>query len=392
MKRPVKLVISLLLVIVVFLINASPVLAAEPTLPDPPPRGTIEDPPPPQDTTSYKGGILFVKDSEKEWTDPQNQIIGEIHCNDNDIIYTRTVKTKTGLSIQGPISDTQTAGIIDAMKALREPSKVDLTYTMDGKAGVKREWTLKGIKYKLTRYRILAIRQTVPAENELIGYYDVNRPESLEVPMTESPHPAPGVPGVSVMPAPTGVKQGYQFIKVPGGADIKPDLPSRSFFDVFLDFFQPPEKPLGALFDYGQVTVLSGGSLAGSGYIGMGETISFRLPPGSYQVKALVRLLGISFNVDAGSASAATPILLLVTLQSVATIWYIFEARGKSPGGASLGGQQGPTAPTSGGGNAAQAQQASQAEQAQQGSQAEQARQGSQGNQPQPPPPPDVAV
>jgi hypothetical protein len=359
-----------------------------------------------------------VKDSEKEWTDPQNQIIGEIHCNDNDIIYTRTVKTKTGLSIQGPISDTQTAGIIDAMKALREPSKVDLTYTMDGKAGVKREWTLKGIKYKLTRYRILAIRQTVPAENELIGYYDVNRPESLEVPMTESPHPAPGVPGVSVMPAPTGVKQGYQFIKVPGGADIKPDLPSRSFFDVFLDFFQPPEKPLGALFDYGQVTVLSGGSLAGSGYIGMGETISFRLPPGSYQVKALVRLLGISFNVDAGSASAATPILLLVTLQSVATIWYIFEvvaglvalgivlgvvliavrlirggiARGKSPGGASLGGQQGPTAPTSGGGNAAQAQQASQAEQAQQGSQAEQARQGSQGNQPQPPPPPDVAV
>lgn len=324
MKRTVKLLISLVIIIATFLMPALVVLAAEPPLPDPPPRGTIEGPPSVRDTTSYKGGILFVKDSEQDWSEPQNQKIGEIHCNDNDVVYTRTVKTKTGLSVQGPISDAQADGIVDGMKALREPSQVDLSYTMDGKAGAKREWTLTAINYKLTRYRILAIRQAVPAQNELIGYYDVSKPVSLEVAMAESPHPT-GVPGVSVPATPPGVKQKYQFIHVPGGADIKPGLPGQSFFDVFIEVLQPPEKSMGALFNFGQVNVFSGNSLAGSGFVGMDETIAFRLPPGSYQVKASVQVLGVRFNVDAGNASAETPILLLVTLKSVTSIWYLFE-------------------------------------------------------------------
>src|SRR3990172_7953 len=140
MRRSALLVIPLVAMIAILLMLASPVLAQEPPLPNPPPRGTIEGPPPVRDTTSYAGPILFVKDSEKDWTEPQNQFLGEIHCNNNALTYTRTVKTKTGLSVQGPISGEQTTGITDAMKALRDPSEVTLTYVMNGKAGFKREW------------------------------------------------------------------------------------------------------------------------------------------------------------------------------------------------------------------------------------------------------------
>lgn len=328
MKKAFILVVSLLTTIAIVLTLTSPVFAQQPPLPDPPPRGAIEGPPPVRDTTSYAGGILFVKDSEQDWTEPQNQNLGEIHCNDNDLTYTREVQTKTGLSLQGPVSNEQTGGIVDAIKALREPSKVSLTYVMDGRAGFKREWTLTGIKYHLTRYRILAIRQAVPAQNELIGYFDVSRPVSLEVNMVETPHPTPAVPGMTVPKTPPGVKQKYVFTRVPGGADIKPDIPARSFFDIFIDMFQPPEKPVGAIFDFGKVDVFSGGSLAAAGYLGLGETLTFRLPPGSYEVRASIRVLGVPLNFNAGSASAGVPIILNVTLEGVEVIWYIMEILG----------------------------------------------------------------
>ncbi|MBI4334194.1 MAG: hypothetical protein HY673_23265 [Chloroflexi bacterium] len=323
MKNIPTLIGSLLAAIALIMVIVLPVIAQQPALPDPPPRGTIEGPPPPRDTTSHAGGILFVKDSEQDWTEPQNQYLGEIHCNDNDLTYTRTVKNKTGLSIMGPISGEQTTGITDAIQSLRDPAQVVLTYVMDGRAGFKREWTLTGIKFHLTRYRILAVRQAVPAQNELIGYFDVSRPVSLEVTMTETPHPTPAVPGMTVPKAPPGVKQSYTFTMVPGGADIKPEIPARSFFDIFLDMFQPPEKPIGSIFDYGRVTVHSGGGLAGAGFVGLGETLTLRLPPGSYEVKASISVLGIPLNVDAGSASASVPIILSVTLAGVEVIWYI---------------------------------------------------------------------
>ncbi len=322
MKRISMVVFSMLSALAILLSLAAPVLAQAPPLPDPPPRGTIEGPPPSTKTSSYAGGILFVNDSEKDWTEPDSQFLGEIKCSDDKLNYIRTVDTKTGLSLQGPVGNEQSTGITDAIKALRQPTKVKLTYVMQGAAGFTRSWSLTGVTYHLTRYRILAVRQVSPAQNELIGYFDVSVPSKLEVKMDEKPCPVPAVPDVTIPSVTPGVKGTYEYLPVPGSQVVPPSIPGPSLFDKLRDWFAPPPEGLGSIFSFGEVKTYSGSELFGAAFIGIGETMVFRLPPGSYSVRASLKVVGIPFTIDAGSASASVPIILSVSLVGVEVIWY----------------------------------------------------------------------
>lgn len=331
MKRITALALSLVIIAVTLAALALPALAQQPDLPEPPARGTTEGPPPVKDTRSFTGGILFVTTTVNQWRESvaPPQKIGSIWCNNSKLPYNRTVKNLTGLSVSGPLSGDQTAGIQEGMRELRPPKEETLTYTMEGLAGTKRDWTLTAIVFEHTRYRILWIRQNVPAENELIGFYDVHKPLRLEVKLDESPHPQ-GPPGVSAPPLTPGIGQNYgPLIRDPQATDLKIDVPSQSpgFFDGLLDaldkWFHPPQKPIPPIFDYGKVTVYSGGTIAGAGFVGIGESVTFRLPPGSYRVTASFRVIGIPFSLEVASPSASVPIILIVMLQGVEIIWYV---------------------------------------------------------------------
>jgi hypothetical protein len=201
---------------------------------------------------------------------------------------------------------------------------------MDGKAGFKREWTLAGITYEHVRYRIMAVRQAVPAQNELIGYFDVHTPKKLEVQLKENPHPAGAAPGIAIPPKPAKLIQGYKFQRVPGAPPIDALLPDwRKKVDVQPQWWErvfsslsPPENGHPIFLNLEGVMVHSLGGLVAASHVRFGETATFKLPPGSYEAKARVGVLGVPITMSVGNAAAADPILMLVTIQAMEIIWY----------------------------------------------------------------------
>ena len=56
--------------------------------------------------------------------------------------FSLKVKSKWGTSLQGPTSDAEIAGILEATKDLRPPKDVKLKFTMQGAANEIRTWNL----------------------------------------------------------------------------------------------------------------------------------------------------------------------------------------------------------------------------------------------------------
>ena len=66
-----------------------------------------------------------------------------------------------------------------------------------------------------------------------------------------------------------------------------------------------------------------GTSIAAAGLIRPGETLTFMLPPGSYEAKTALQLFGIPFQISAGTIAAEVPIKLMVTLKVIEVVWYV---------------------------------------------------------------------
>lgn len=296
-----SIALAFLVSLVVLLLIGSPILA---DLPNPPPRGQMEGPPPVRDVRSFKGSILTVAEPQPDIVDPlAEEVIGIISCNNGQgVLPPRNYRARWSLSMTGPITDEQTAGIQEATKALR-PAQVNvaLTYTMQGRAGWERVWTLTGVVYTHIHYRVLVVRQAVPAQNELIGYINVEIPSEYQVRMDEKQHAVAVTPRIEV-----------------------PLPPSESLWQRLWKLIpKPTDEGLGWFFKYGEIKVHRGVSIAAAGVLRPGETTTFMLPPGNYEAKAAFKIFGIPFNMTAASISSEVPVLLLVTLEVIEVLWYI---------------------------------------------------------------------
>ena len=144
-----------------------------------------------------------------------------------------------GLSLSGPITDEQTDGILEAIRALRPPKKALLLqegFTYQSRKGWKRVWMATGVVYTHIHYRILLVRQAVPAQNELIGYISVEIPRKFVVRMDEQPHPVAESPKEEVF--------------------SYPKSPLEKVLEKLRRLIpKPPDEGFWRLFKYGEVKV-----------------------------------------------------------------------------------------------------------------------------------------
>ncbi|MBI3841081.1 MAG: hypothetical protein HY297_03885 [Thaumarchaeota archaeon] len=289
----------------IFLLAFVPMVKAD--LPDPPPPGTTAGP---QAFTGgpYTGSVLLKKVTQPDIDKPVGKVMGTITCQAISQLYKfGKAKSELGVSVQGPISDAQTQGIVDAINAVRPPKEVDLgTYVMEGSPTEIRTWTWTSTTYKHVHYEIWVVQDAgPPAVNRLVGYINTETPDHANVDMTSDPCPATAVPGSSVIP-------------VPGPS------PVDSFFDIF---FPLPDDGFQPIIGYGKVTVTGNGGTAGAGLVRPGETITFRLPAGSYTAQADMEFFGLHFSVSSGtytSPPGATAVILSVTIIAIEQIVYVF--------------------------------------------------------------------
>jgi len=290
---------------IMFLLTLIPIVKAD--LPNPPPPGTTAGP---QAFTGgpYTGGVLLKKVPQPDIVKPVNKIMGTIACLAVSELYKfGEVKSELGLSVQGPISDAQTQGIIDSIGAARPPKDIDLgTYVMEGSPTEIRTWTWTSTTYKHVHYEIWVVQSAgPPAVNRLAGYINTEIPDHANVVMTSLPCPTPATPSRTIFPVPTT------------------PLPN-SFFDVF---FPLPEDGFPPVIGYGKVTINGNGGTAAAGLVRPGETISFNLPPGTYTAQADMEFFGLHFGVSSGTYTTppgATGVILSVTIVAIEQIVYVF--------------------------------------------------------------------
>ena len=289
------LVVSLISLILLSTFSGS-VFGLISDLPDPPARpntvGAVSGV-----GNTYGGGVLVIAEPQPNVVADRNKELGKIEQTNEK----KTVKVKEkadwGLSMTGPVSNSEMEGILAAIRDLKPPRKITLSYELQGKDDERRTWTQTGTVYEIVHHKIYIVRQAVPAQNELVGIMIVEKPVSLQVKMDsqDCPDPKPVVDVIGIGPI-------EAFIK--------------SIGDFFHWFFVDLPSDLG-LYVFGTIKVYSGGGIAGVMHLRSGESKTIRLPPGSYTAKALVRVLGIPFEFDVGNVAADVPILLTVSLVSI---------------------------------------------------------------------------
>ena len=300
-----------LLLMALLLAPAAAVALDLPAPPDPSdPANTISGPLPGPYTGPFAGGVLMKAQPPVATTKAANEVIATFECVDATKTVSKTVKSETGMSIHGPISDAQTQGIIDAFNSVRPPKSVVLTTVVTGHADKIDTWTLTGITFQQTTYNIYVITQASPAMERLVGYIVVALPTGLVTKDDQTPCPDPA-PGPMII-------LGDGFHLVPAPQD-----PVGGFFDVFFEITSLPDNGIQPFFQYGKVNVYGNGGIAGTTNVRPGETIQMELPPGTYNVQADVGVFGLHFNVDGGTFTSQNPVVLSVTLSVEALVYTI---------------------------------------------------------------------
>jgi len=291
-----KLLISSLICLILFSSFAGSTLGLLTELPDAPARPNTVGPLSGVGGT-YGGGVLVLSEKQPNVVADRSKLLGKIEQTDEKRTVEVEEKADWGLSMTGPVSDSEMQGILDAIKDLRPPRKVTLKYELQGVDDERRSWTQTGTVYEVVHHKIYIVRQAVPAQNELVGVMVVETPVDLQVRMDSEPCPDPQ-PVIDV---------------------LEPDA-LAGFVDAIAGFFNwlfiDLPRDLG-LYVFGTVKVYSGGAIAGVMHLRSGESKTIGLPPGSYSVKALVQVFGIPLDLDVGSVSEDVPILLTVSLSTV---------------------------------------------------------------------------
>jgi hypothetical protein len=313
--RPAKVAIIGLLVLL--LLSASDAFAL--TLPNPPDRSAPANnqtgPLPPPNARSFTGGVLLVKDSSSNQNASTNEFAAEFFCQGGTYDIKKQYKTEIGESISGPISNDQTAGIIQAISAVGPPKTVTLTARVGGVAfGISDIiFTLTGVTYNVTSYSIWVITQSSPAVEQRVGYFVTRVPVQLQIDRNQPQLPADCIAR-------------YGFTKI--GVGFAPDALAW-LYQPFVTTTAPPDVGVAPIMTYGPVRVFSGSNVAGTARIRAGENATFLLPPGIYSAVADVALFGIPFGVSSGTYSSpegAAAAQFTVALASVEYIWYGLEA------------------------------------------------------------------
>lgn len=287
------LVVSLISLILVSTFSAS-VFALNTELPEPPTRpnqvGAVSGV-----GDTYGGGVLVIAEPQANVVADRNKELGKIEQTNEKRTVEVKEKADWGLSMTGPVSNSEMQGILAAIRDLKPQREIKLSYDLQGKVDERRSWKQTGTVYEVTHHKIYIVRQAVPAQNELVGIMVVEEPVSLQVKMDseDCPDPAPVI----------------QVIQVGDGL-------IDSITGFFRWFFIDLPSDLG-LYVFGTVKVMSGGGIAGVMHLRSGESKTIRLPPGSYSAKAIVKIFGFPIEMDVGSISADVPILLTVTLLTV---------------------------------------------------------------------------
>jgi hypothetical protein len=302
LPRSVRLKATLVAALFVLMFAGSSALAF--TLPNPPaPNTTVNGPlkgtPP---VSSFTGGVLLQEDQNSHPVEPHNDFLAKFECVAGSQIVSKTIPSQFGQSIQGPISNDQTQGIIEAIKSVRPEKAVTLSTTVSGAADVVTTWTLTGIKFHETSYNVYVITQASPAIERLVGYIVKWVPEALITNSTTTPCPNPAPIGTVV------IGDGWDHTTGPA----PPETPSPGFFD----FFTLPDDSWFGIITYGKVNVYSGGALVGGTDVRPGEKVMFELPAGSYSVSGDIGIFGVHFTIPGGSFSSgpADFVILSVTL------------------------------------------------------------------------------
>lgn len=298
------------LAVMLVLLSLSPAVLAF-SLPNPPaPNTTVNGPignPPP--IGSFTGSVLLQKDQESHPVEAHNDFLAKFECVGGSQIVSKSIKSQFGESIQGPLTNDQTQGIIDAVKSVRPAPSVTLSTTITGDPAKITTWTLTGIKFHETDYNVYVITQASPAVERLVGYIVTWEPEALMTNSTAVPCPAPAPVGT------VEIGDGWSHTTGP----TPPENPSRSFWDIFT---LPDDSFLG-IFQYGKVYVYSGGSLVAGTDVRPGENVSLELPPGSYDVSSDVGIFGFHFSISGGHFSSEFPVILYVTLSVTEVVYAI---------------------------------------------------------------------
>ncbi|MBI3859605.1 MAG: hypothetical protein HY296_05125 [Thaumarchaeota archaeon] len=289
--------------------------AAPPALPDPPdpndPANTVNGPLSGVSGGPYAGGVLIKKEADVGWTKPVNEFIAQFECTGGERTVTKAFPISIGESLHGPISGTQTQGIIDAINDVKPKDKtVKLSTTVSGDPAKITTWTLTGIEYTRTTYDVYVITQAVPAMERLVGYIVIDTPKALDTSKEEKPCPPPPTPMIELG---TGYAEGN-------------NPPPNSFFDIFFNIL--PDDGIPPFFDYGKVYIYTGGALYGGTDVRPGETVSFEVPPGTYTVSGEIGVFGLHFTIPGQTVSPPAGqnivgMIIEVTLTVIEIVWVI---------------------------------------------------------------------
>jgi len=291
-----KVTVTTLITLVLMSTFSASVFGLNSNLPDPPTRPNTTGPLSGVGGT-YGGGVLVLSEPQPNVVADRHKALGKIEQTNEKKTVTIDEKADWGLSMTGPVSNSEMQGILEAIRDLKPPREITLSYDLQGKDDEKRSWTQTGTIYEITQHKIYVVRQAVPAQNELVGIMVVEKPVSLQVKLDseDCPEPKPVVQVIGVDPL-----EGF----------------INSITGFFRWLFVDLANDLG-LYSFGTVKVYSGDEIAGVMHLRSGESKTIKLPPGSYSVKALVQVFGIPLEMDAGNVAADVPILLTVTLTIV---------------------------------------------------------------------------
>ncbi|MDA4121124.1 MAG: hypothetical protein OK404_01805 [Thaumarchaeota archaeon] len=264
---------------------------ASPPLPNPPdrsnPANTVNGPlKGPGLKGPYTGGVLVKTEAPVVVVSPASEPVAEFDCAAGTKTIMKTFPITTGMSLSGPLSNSQTSGVIEAFNDVKPKDKtVTLTATVSGDPTLIITYTLTGITYTRTIYDVYVITQAAPAIEQLAGFIVVDTPKSLQIDKTSTPCANTGQPMVVL------------------GKDWHLNDTGPGFFDNFFRIFILPDDGLPPFFDYGKVYIYSGGSIYGGTDVRPGETVTFEVAPGTYTVSGDIGIFGIHISIPGQTVS-----------------------------------------------------------------------------------------
>ncbi|MFQ6011920.1 MAG: hypothetical protein ACE5KG_07090, partial [Nitrososphaerales archaeon] len=253
------------------------------------------------------GGILIVPETLPDKVDVRNKDLKTLVCTKDTAKEEIKEKSNWGTSLSGPISASHMTGILQAQNSIRPDRAVKFPQVFDGDVKEIRTWKHTSTTYEHKHYKIYAVSQTVPAVNDLIGYFHVETPTSVKVDLSSKPCPVKA-------PAPALFAPLNKFIRWLMGRLM-------DFGGIINQFFVGALDQTG-LFRFGLVRVYSGTSIAGATHLELGESSTMFLPEGSYNVKAEVSIVGQRTEWSVGKVNAEGPTKLTVSIVGVEYAYY----------------------------------------------------------------------